>query len=186
MLYTQIFESLYQSLEYQESRDIIPVHIFMNDFDKIGKIHDLTKYLACFSHNITVSMMLPSLCQFKEKYKSEYDWKSIVTGFDVWSYYGSDDPDSWEIMSQKLGMIARRSKVYSNKKASFPLMPSEEIENLPPDKCIVCAPGIKPVLDYKYDSRKHPRFSQTGESSVRNCFDYDKLFDDGRTPYRNG
>lgn len=156
----------------------------LDEFANIGKIPNFNETLAVVrSHNIRICIVLQGLSQLKALY--EKTWESIVGNCSIFNFLGTNDLDSREYVSKKLGKTTVRvdSRSYNRGKGGGGsdsesyiqrdlLAPDEILQAIKPKgktkkyggSCIVFVDENKPMFLTKYDTFSHPLFNVTGSS----------------------
>lgn len=180
MFYTQLFESLYHRAQtvYADQGGALPhkVVFWMDEFANVGKIPDFDKKIATFrSTGISVCIIVQSPNQIHTLYKEA--GTDILDNVHTIVFLGSGgrdgDKSANDWISKALGVKtiqAESSNVHTNKGDAYslvsfsskttehsyaaqqrPVMTSDEVYRLDPNKCIIMVSGYKPIIDYKID-----------------------------------
>lgn len=180
MFYTQLFESLYHRAQtvYADQGGALPhkVVFWMDEFANVGKIPDFDKKIATFrSTGISVCIIVQSPNQIHTLYKEA--GTDILDNVHTIVFLGSGgrdgDKSANDWISKALGVKTiqvENSSVHSAKGDAYsiisfndkttehsysatqrPVMTSDEVYRLDPNKCIVMVSGYKPIIDYKID-----------------------------------
>lgn len=183
------FSQLFERLMYIANRDYngrLPylVSCEMDEFANIGVLPDFCETLSIVrSYNIRICIVLQGLSQLKARY--EKTWESTISNCSIFNFLGTNDQDSKEYVSKKLGKTTVRvdSRSYnrgnqgggsdSESYIQRDLLAPDEIPQVIRAKgknkkyggsCIVWVDEFKPFLMYKYDTFSHPLFNITGSS----------------------
>jgi len=185
MLYEQIFQRLFDIADSNPTGRLpVHVHFLMDEFANVALPKDFEKKLATMrSREISVSVILQSLSQLKALYEKQ--WESIVGNCDTMLYLGGNDQFTHKYISETLGKETIDTNTYGkssgrngNYSTNFQLAGRElkapdEVRKLKNDKAIVFIRGEDPVIDQKYDLKKHPNFCFTPEGGGK-AFNFDE------------
>lgn len=188
MFYSQLFERL-MLVANRDCNGRLPylVSCELDEFANIGKIPNFNETLAVVrSHNIRICIVLQGLSQLKALY--EKTWESIIGNCSIFTFLGTNDLDSREYVSKKLGKTTVRvdSRSYnrgssqggggSSESESYIqrdlLAPDEILQAIKPKgrnkryggSCIIFVDEYKPFFLPKYDTLSHPLIEITGSS----------------------
>ena len=175
ILYEQAFQILYEQADSAPSGRLpVHVHFLMDEFANVALPKDFDKKLATMrSREISVSIILQSLSQLKALYEKQ--WEGIIANCDSMLYLGGNDQFTHEYISKSLGKetidtnsygkSSGRSGSYSTnyQMAGRELMTPDEVRKLDNSKAILFIRGEDPVMDQKYDLKKHPNYHRTAE-----------------------
>lgn len=188
IFYSQLFERL-MLVANRDCNGRLPhlVSCELDEFANIGKIPNFNETLAVVrSHNIRICMVLQGLSQLKALY--EKTWESIIGNCSIFTFLGTNDLDSREYVSKKLGKTTVRvdSRSYnrgtsqggggSSESESYIqrdlLSPDEILQAIKPKgktkryggSCIIFVDEFKPFFLPKYDTLSHPLIEVTGSS----------------------
>ena len=144
-----------------------PVHLVLDEFANIGRLPDFERTIAVLrSRNIGVSIVLQSLSQLKARYGESA--QTIVDCCDTTLFLGGNSNETNRGISEKVGKQtvsvigasesrgASSSSTQSRQAAERDLIQPSELARLDRRKAIVLIAGANPVLDRKYDPRRHP------------------------------
>lgn len=144
-----------------------PVHLVLDEFANIGRLPDFERTIAVVrSRNIGVSVILQSLSQLKARYGESA--QTIVDCCDTTLFLGGNSNETNRGISEKVGKQtvsvigasesrgASSSSTQSRQAAERDLIQPSELARLDRRKAIVLIAGANPVLDRKYDPRRHP------------------------------
>lgn len=181
LLYTQLFETLYNYAETKTEGIRLPVHVrfLLDEFPNIGTIPDFPQKLATMrSYEISCTIIIQALSQLKAMYKD--DWEVLVGNCDSMLFLGGSDATTLEYVSKKLGKETIRTRNSSrnyggsrggggnslsyNTTARELMMP-DEISRMPTSDCILFIRGLLPFYQKKYDYPKHPNYKLTGDAN---------------------
>lgn len=186
IFYSQLFERL-MLIANRDCNGRLPMLVSceLDEFANIGKIPNFNETLAVVrSHNIRICIVLQGLSQIKALY--EKTWESIIGNCSIFTFLGTNDMDSKEYVSKKLGKTTVRvdSRSYNRGGNNGGGSDSESYvqrDLLAPDEiplaikakgkvkkyggsCILFIDEYKPFFIPKYDTLKHELISQTGSS----------------------
>ena len=183
IFYSQLFERL-MLVANRDCNGRLPnlVSCELDEFANIGKIPNFNETLAVVrSHNIRLCIVLQGLSQLKALY--EKTWESIIGNCSIFTFLGTNDMDSKEYVSKKLGKTTVRvdSRSYnrgntgggsdSENYIQRDLLSADEIPKAIRAKgktkkyggsCIIFVDEYKPFFLPKYDTLKHPVISSIG------------------------
>ncbi len=175
ILYEQAFQHLYEQADTSESGRLpIHVHFLMDEFANVALPKDFDKKLATMrSREISVSIILQSLSQLKALYEKQ--WEGLIANCDSMLYLGGNDQFTHEYISKSLGKETIDTNTYGKSSgrggsystnyqtAGRELMTPDEVRKLDNRKAILFIRGEDPVIDLKYDLKKHPNYHRTAE-----------------------
>lgn len=185
IFYSQLFERL-MLVANNDCNGRLPylVSCELDEFANIGKIPNFNETLAVVrSHNIRICIVLQGLSQLKSLY--EKTWESILGNCSIFTFLGTNDMDTKEYVSKKLGKTTVRvdSRSYNRGNQGGGsdsegyiqrdlLAPDEIPQAIKPKgktkkyggSCIIFVDEQKPMFIPKYDTVNHPLFSVTGSS----------------------
>jgi len=186
IFYSQLFERL-MFIANRDHNGKLPqvVACELDEFANIGEIPDFVEILAVArSYNIRICIVLQGLSQLKALYEKK--WEGIIGNCSIFTFLGTNDQDSKEYVSKKLGKTTVRvdSRSYnrggkggggsdSESYIQRDLLAPDEISQVIKPKgktkryggnCIVFVDEFKPFFLCKYDTMSHPLFPVTGSS----------------------
>ena len=175
ILYTQLFQMLFEEADLSPNGKLpVHVHFVMDEFANVALPSDFDKLLATMrSREISVSIILQNLAQLKALYEKE--WESVVGNCDEFLYLGGNEQSTHEYVSKLLGKETIDTNTYGQSKGrngsystnyqatGRELKTSDEVRMLDNDYSLLFVRGERPVMDRKYDLKKHPRFHLTPE-----------------------
>ncbi|WP_303797338.1 VirD4-like conjugal transfer protein, CD1115 family [Ruminococcus flavefaciens] len=158
----------------------------IDEFKNIGKIPHLEDTLSVVrSHNIRICIVLQGISQLKAMY--EKIWEGVIGQCSIFTFLGTNDQDSNEYVSKKLGKTTVRVDTRSYNRGGKSGGGGSDGENyvqrdlLGPDeiskaisrkkarkyggKCIVFVDEYKPFILPKYNTMNHPLYELTGADS---------------------
>ena len=173
LLYTQIFQQLFDLADNQYGGALpIPVHFLMDEFANVSLPDDFDKILATMrSRNVFVSIILQNISQLKALFEKQ--WESILGNCDESLYLAemSKAPTNmcrsfWERppltptpMADPVAATAATAPTTSWQAGE--LMTPNEVQQMDNRKALLFIRGERPVMDEKYDIRKHPYVALT-------------------------
>ncbi|MGN0673128.1 MAG: VirD4-like conjugal transfer protein, CD1115 family, partial [Anaerovoracaceae bacterium] len=183
LLYTQLFETLYDHARNDCPGLRLPIHVrfLLDEFANIGTIPEFNEKLATMrKHEISCTIVIQALSQLKTMYKD--DWEVIVGNCDTLLFLGGSDATTLDYISKKLGKETIRSKNTSRtygrtgssstsfNSAGRELMQPDEISAMDNLNCIIFVRGEAPFFSSKYDYPKHPNYKMTGDADDKKLF----------------
>lgn len=188
IFYSQLFERL-MLVANRDCNGRLPylVSCELDEFANIGKIPNFNEILAVVrSHNIRICIVLQGLSQLKALY--EKTWESIIGNCSIFTFLGTNDLDSREYVSKKLGKTTVRVDTRSYNRGTSQgggggsdsenyiqrdlLAPDEILQAIRPKgknkryggSCIIFVDEYRALFLSKYDTLSHPLFNKTGSS----------------------
>ena len=179
MLYTQLFQQLYRSADFEHGGRLpYHVHFIMDEFANVCLPDSFDSLLATMrSREISVSIILQNLAQLKALFEKK--WESIVGNCDEFLYLGGNEQGTHKYVSELLGKETIDTNSYGQNKGrngSFTkndqlqardLMTPDEVRMLDNRYGILFIRGEYPVMDLKYDLMKHPKITFTEEGGAQ-------------------
>ncbi len=179
MVYTQLFQALYSVADKEPLGHLkIPVHFLMDEFANVRLPEDFDKILATSrKHWIIISNILQNVAQLKSLY--EKTWESLIGNCDTFIYLGGNEQSTHEYISKALGKETIRTKTYQVSKGGhgssstsfnqlgLDLMSPDQVRRLSTLKSIVMIRGERPVIDEKYNLKKHPNIKTSADGGGR-------------------
>ena len=179
MLYTQLFQQLYRSADFEHGGRLpYHVHFIMDEFANVCLPDSFDSLLATMrSREISVSIILQNLAQLKALF--EKNWESIVGNCDEFLYLGGNEQGTHKYVSELLGKETIDTNSYGQNKGrngSFTkndqlqardLMTPDEVRMLDNRYGILFIRGEYPVIDLKYDLMHHPKIAFTEEGGAK-------------------
>jgi type IV secretion system protein VirD4 len=186
MFYSQLFERLmWIANNRYNGRLPLLVSCEMDEFANCGTMPNFAETLSVVrSHNIRICFYLQGLSQLKATY--EKTWESIIGNCSIFTFLGTNDYDSNEYLSKRLGKTTVRVDTRSyNRGQQGGGSDSEQYiarDLLAPDEipkairakgkskrfggsCIVLVDEFNPLFLNKFDTKQHPLFERCGASS---------------------
>ena len=179
MLYTQLFQQLYRSADFEHGGRLpYHVHFIMDEFANVCLPDSFDSLLATMrSREISVSIILQNLAQLKALFDKK--WESIVGNCDEFLYLGGNEQSTHKYVSELLGKETIDTNSYGQNKGrngSFTkndqlqgreLMTPDEVRMLDNRYGILFIRGEYPVMDLKYDLMKHPKIALTEDGGAK-------------------
>ena len=180
MLYTQCFQALYRRAdEKHNGRLPVPVRVIQDEWANVAQPESYPKILAtCRSYNIGLNIIVQNIQQIKALYEKE--WESIIGNCDTLLFLGGgNEPTSLEFIVKLLGKetIATRTRGETKGRSGSSstnfqqtgrdLMTIDEVRKLDTNKAILFIRGEDPVLDKKYNIKRHPNIKLTTDGKAK-------------------
>ena len=180
IFYSQLFERLMYiaSLKYNNRLPLL-VACELDEFANLGTIPNFSEILAVVrKYNIRLCVVLQGLSQLKAIYEKTFD--SIIGNCSIFTFLGTNDQESKEYVSKKLGKTTVRTDTKSHNRgnqgggtdnesfAARDLLAPDEISRAlkkgKNGKCIVFVDEYNPFFLDKFNTLKHPLISKVGSS----------------------
>jgi len=188
MLYTQMFDSLYEhALEGGDTRLPHDVRFVMDEFANVGAgiPNFLERLTTMRKYGMYCMLFLQGLSQLKEIYKD--NWETTMAACDTQMYLGGNEPSIMEDMAKKLGEMTIRVRDRSSSKSSNKgtdsksykygsrkLLTMDEIRRMDDNHAIVLIRGQQPFYDEFYNPFDHPNARYLGNRDTKeNWFEFD-------------
>ena len=180
MLYTQCFQALYRRADAKyNGRLPVPVRVIQDEWANVAQPESYPKILAtCRSYNIGLNIIVQNIQQIKALYEKE--WESIIGNCDTLLFLGGgNEPTSLEFIVKLLGKetIATRTRGQTKghsgssstnfQQTGRDLMTIDEVRKLDTHKAILFIRGEDPVLDKKYNIKRHPNIKLTTDGKAK-------------------
>lgn len=194
LLYTQLFETLYNYAETKTKDIRLPIHVrfLLDEFPNIGTIPEFEQKLATMrSYEISCTVIIQNMAQLKTLYKDSYE--SITGNCDSFLFLGGQEQTTLEYVSKKLGKETIRTR---NSSRNFggrgggnslsynttgrELMTADEISRMDTSDCILFIRGLLPFFGKKYDYPKHPNYCYTADANKELFFSVSDEFHTAR------
>ena len=191
MLYEQLMQELYFQADAKYGGRL-PIHVtmYLDEFYNTPLPDSYLNFLSTMrSREISNVVVVQNIAQIKELFKD--GWETIPGNADTLVYLGGNEQSSHKYISELLGKgtIDKRSSGETlGKRGSSSrnydvlgreLMTPDEVRKLDNKKCIVLIRGCDPVMDFKFNTFKHPMFKRSGDGKgkwyVHNPQDKKKL-----------
>ena len=180
MLYTQCFQELYRRADLKyNGRLPIPVRVLQDEWANVAQPESYPKILAtCRSYNIGLNIIVQNVQQIKALYEKEHE--SIIGNCDTLLFLGGgNEPASLEFIVKLLGRetLATRtrgltkgrngSSTTNYQQTGRDLMTIDEVRKLDTNKAILFIRGEDPVIDRKYNLKRHPNIKLTSDGKAK-------------------
>ena len=180
MLYTQCFQELYRRADLKyNGRLPVPVRVLQDEWANVAQPESYPKILAtCRSYNIGLNIIVQNVQQIKALYEKEHE--SIIGNCDTLLFLGGgNEPASLEFIVKLLGRetLATRtrgltkgrngSSTTNYQQTGRDLMTVDEVRKLDTNKAILFIRGEDPVIDRKYNLKRHPNIKLTTDGKAK-------------------
>lgn len=180
MLYTQCFQELYRRADLKyNGRLPVPVRVLQDEWANVAQPESYPKILAtCRSYNIGLNIIVQNVQQIKALYEKEHE--SIIGNCDTLLFLGGgNEPASLEFIVKLLGRetLATRtrgltkgrngSSTTNYQQTGRDLMTIDEVRKLDTNKAILFIRGEDPVIDRKYNIKRHPNIKLTTDGKAK-------------------
>ena len=180
MLYTQCFQELYRRADLKyNGRLPVPVRVIQDEWANVAQPESYPKILAtCRSYNIGLNIIVQNVQQIKALYEKEHE--SIIGNCDTLLFLGGgNEPASLEFIVKLLGRetLATRtrgltkgrngSSTTNYQQTGRDLMTIDEVRKLDTNKAILFIRGEDPVIDRKYNLKRHPNIKLTLDGKAK-------------------
>ncbi len=178
LLYSQAFQTLYYSAD-QIHNGCLPRHIhFILDEFAAMPLPGFTRELATMrSRNISASVIIQNMAQIKEMYKDS--WETIPGNSDTILYLGGNESSTHKYISDALGKSTIDTRTYGQTRgrsgsystnfqiSGRELLTPDEVRLLDNRYAILFIRGARPVMDLKYDLKRHPNIADSSDSGAK-------------------
>ena len=185
MIYSNLFQTLYYVADRKYGGRLpIPVHCIMDEWPNVALPDDFDKILATMrSRGISCSIIIQNIAQMKALFKDSYE--SLIGNCDEFLYLGGNEKEGHKYVSELLGKETLDTNTYGQTKGRSgsysvnyqqtgrELLTPDEIRLLDNRKAILFIRGERPIMDDKYDFKKHVNFRYT-EDGGASPYDYAK------------
>ena len=185
MIYSNLFQTLYYVADRKYGGKLpIPVHCIMDEWPNVALPDDFDKILATMrSRGISCSIIIQNIAQMKALFKDSYE--SLIGNCDEFLYLGGNEKEGHKYVSELLGKETLDTNTYGQTKGRSgsysvnyqqtgrELLTPDEIRLLDNRKSILFICGERPIMDDKYDLKKHVNFRYT-EDGGASPYDYAK------------
>ena len=178
MLYMQLFEGI-DKYYHKHGKCKQHLRVIMDEAANVALPKDFEKVPAvCRKYGYSVVLLLQGISQLKTLFERER-WEGIMSNMDTQIYLGSTEQSCHEYFSKALGKatIDYKTRGYSrgfrgntNENIQITgreLMTSDEIRNMDNEECLLFVRDERPLIDEKYDVRKHPNFRETADGGAK-------------------
>ena len=158
----------------------VPVYCLIDECRNIGKIPNLSEYLAtCRKYRLSIMPIFQNYSQIVELYAKE-GANSIIGNCDTTIFLGGSDSDTLKIICEHLGKETvktlsfglskgKMSSTSTNKQdAGRELMSRIQVEQMNNTECLVFIRSLRPFKVKKYRLDKHPNYRYTAEADSKN------------------
>lgn len=185
MIYSNLFQTLYYVADRKYGGRLpVPVHCIMDEWPNVALPDDFDKILATMrSRAISCSIIIQNMAQMKALFKDS--WESLVGNCDEFLYLGGNEKEGHKYISELLGKETLDTNTYGQTKGrngsystnyqqtGRELFTPDEIRLLDSRKAILFVRGERPMLDDKYNLKKHPNVKWTEDGGAP-PYDYAK------------
>ena len=185
MIYSNLFQTLYYVADRKYGGRLpVPVHCIMDEWPNVVLPDDFDKILATMrSRAISCSIIIQNMAQMKALFKDS--WESLVGNCDEFLYLGGNEKEGHKYISELLGKETLDTNTYGQTKGrngsystnyqqtGRELFTPDEIRLLDNRKAILFVRGERPMLDDKYNLKKHPNVKWTEDGGAP-PYDYAK------------
>ena len=185
MIYSNLFQTLYYVADRKYGGRLpVPVHCIMDEWPNVALPDDFDKILATMrSRAISCSIIIQNMAQMKALFKDS--WESLVGNCDEFLYLGGNEKEGHKYISELLGKETLDKNTYGQTKGrngsystnyqqtGRELFTPDEIRLLDNRKAILFVRGERPMLDDKYNLKKHPNVKWTEDGGAP-PYDYAK------------
>lgn len=185
MIYSNLFQTLYYVADRKYGGRLpVPVHCIMDEWPNVALPDDFDKILATMrSRAIFCSIIIQNMAQMKALFKDS--WESLVGNCDEFLYLGGNEKEGHKYISELLGKETLDTNTYGQTKGrngsystnyqqtGRELFTPDEIRLLDNRKAILFVRGERPMLDDKYNLKKHPNVKWTEDGGAP-PYDYAK------------
>lgn len=185
MIYSNLFQTLYYVADRKYGGRLpLPVHCIMDEWPNVALPDDFDKILATMrSRAISCSIIIQNMAQMKALFKDS--WESLVGNCDEFLYLGGNEKEGHKYISELLGKETLDTNTYGQTKGrngsystnyqqtGRELFTPDEIRLLDNRKAILFVRGERPMLDDKYNLKKHPNVKWTEDGGAP-PYDYAK------------
>lgn len=185
MIYSNLFQTLYYIADRKYGGRLpVPVHCIMDEWPNVALPDDFDKILATMrSRAISCSIIIQNMAQMKALFKDS--WESLVGNCDEFLYLGGNEKEGHKYISELLGKETLDTNTYGQTKGrngsystnyqqtGRELFTPDEIRLLDNRKAILFVRGERPMLDDKYNLKKHPNVKWTEDGGAP-PYDYAK------------
>ena len=159
ILYSQIFETLKNTVMTRKKQLAVPVKCMMDEFANVCFIPDLAvKLMIMKKYNISCVIVVQSLEQLMTVYDNGQE---IADCCKTHIFLGSNESKTLEYFTDKVKQSQTNTKSGFIFKIKFKRdKVLNELRFLPSDECIVFMPDQKPIKDKKYNLEHHPNYKK--------------------------
>ena len=188
MMYTQLFDTLYDTANF-EYGGRLPVHVrcLLDEFANVGTIPDFDKLLATMrSMEISANIIIQNLAQLKKMY--DKSWEILTGNCDSLLFLGGQEASTLEAISKSLGKetidVVSQNRTRSHKSPSTSennsilgreLMTTDELKVMKPNECVLIVRALYPFFCHKFDIEKHQNYKYLEDSNKNYAYLIDDL-----------
>ncbi|MEZ3438206.1 MAG: type IV secretory system conjugative DNA transfer family protein [Oscillospiraceae bacterium] len=189
MMYTQLFDSLYDTANFKYGGRL-PVHVrcLLDEFANVGTIPEFDKLIATMrSMEISANIIIQNQAQLKKMY--DKSWEVITGNCDSLLFLGGQEASTLEAISKSLGKetidVISQNRTRSRKSPSTSennsimgreLMTTDELKVMKPNECVLIVRAFYPFFCHKFDIEKHPNYVYLEDSNEDNAYLIDDLY----------
>lgn len=177
LMYGQLIQMLYYEADRKhKGRLPVPVHLLIDEAPNISLPTDsfLTSLATMRSCGIFTSYICQNMAQIKALFKDS--WESLVGLCDEFLYIGGNKKETHKYVSEMLGKQTLSADSHSRSRGrngsyststqltGRELLTPDEVRLLDNGKAILFVRGERPMMDNKYDLKRHPnvRYTEDG------------------------
>ena len=177
LMYGQLIQALYHEADRKhKGRLPVPVHLLIDEAPNISLPTDsfLTSLATMRSRGIFTSYICQNMAQIKALFKDS--WESLVGLCDEFLYIGGNEKETHKYVSEMLGKQTLSADSHSRSRGrngsyststqltGRELLTPDEVRLLDNGKAILFVRGERPMMDNKYDLKRHPnvRYTEDG------------------------
>lgn len=188
MMYTQLFDSLYDAAGFKYGGRL-PVHVrcLLDEFANIGTIPKFDELLATMrKFEISANIIIQNLAQLKKMY--DKSWEIITGNCDSLLFLGGQEASTLEAISKTLGKEtidvvsynqtkSRRSPSTSvnNSIMGRELMTPDELKVMKDNECVLIVRKKHPFFCHKFDIEQHQNYQYLEDSDKNQAYLIDDL-----------
>ena len=153
----------------------------MDEFANVSLPDDFENILSTMrSRNVSVSIILQNLAQLKALFEKQ--WGSIVGNCDEFLYLGGNEQETFKYVSELLGKETIDTNTYGKtsglkgnystnyQNAGRELLMPDEVRMINNKQCVLFIRGERPIIDLKFDIKKHPNINFTPDGNGKNYY----------------
>lgn len=188
MMYTQLFDSLYDAAGFKYGGRL-PVHVrcLLDEFANIGTIPKFDELLATMrKFEISANIIIQNLAQLKKMY--DKSWEIITGNCDSLLFLGGQEASTLESISKSLGketidvVSYNQTKSRRNPSTSInnsimgrELMTPDELKVMKDNECVLIVRKKHPFFCHKFDIEQHPNYRYLEDSDKTQAYLIDDL-----------
>lgn len=188
MMYTQLFDSLYDAAGFKYGGRL-PVHVrcLLDEFANIGTIPKFDELLATMrKFEISANIIIQNLAQLKKMY--DKSWEIITGNCDSLLFLGGQEASTLESISKSLGketidvVSYNQTKSRRNPSTSVnnsimgrELMTPDELKVMKDNECVLIVRKKHPFFCHKFDIEQHPNYRYLEDSDKNQAYLIDDL-----------